>query len=281
MVFPAIFSRRGAFANLLLGLVSSAALFALHANAAAPAASEDRVALVIGNAAYKDAPLANPVNDATDIARALEQSGFKVILRRNVGPREMRQAIRDFGNELRRAQVGLFYFAGHGVQVKGENYLVPVGADIQSEAEAEDLAINANLALRTMEESQAKVSIVILDACRNNPYSRGFRSVSRGLAQMNAATGSLVAFATAPGSVAFDGTGRNGIYTKHLLANLAHPDTDISKVFQRTRAGGERNRRQADALGIDLIDRRLLFSAARGRRAGGHASARAADRRAA
>ena len=198
---------------------------------------EARVALVIGNGAYKDSPLANPVNDATDIATALRQHGFKVILKRNAGTREMRQTIREFGNELRRADVGLFYFAGHGVQVKGENYLVPVGADIGSEAEAEDLAINANLALRTMEESQVKVSIVILDACRNNPFARSFRSASRGLAQMNAATGSVIAFATAPGSVAADGAGRNGTYTKHLLASLNQGDSDLLKVFQRARAG--------------------------------------------
>jgi branched-chain amino acid transport system substrate-binding protein len=198
--------------------------------------SEQRVALVIGNSAYKDSPLSNPVNDAADIAKALDEVGFKVILKRNANTREMRQAIREFGSELRRAQVGLFYFAGHGIQVKGANYLVPVGADIDNEADTEDLAIDANFALRTMEEAQVKVSIVILDACRNNPFARSFRSTARGLATMNAATGSVVAFATAPGSVAADGTGRNGIYTKHLLASLRENDSDILKVFQRTRA---------------------------------------------
>lgn len=218
-----------------------ALLLVLPASAAAQrnlvVAGESRVALVIGNGAYKDSPLANPVNDATDTAKALQQFGFKVILKRNAGTREMRQAIREFSAELRRSQVGLFYFAGHGVQLKGENYLIPVGAEIESEAEAEDLAINTNLLLRTMDESQVKVSIVILDACRNNPFARSFRSASRGLAQMSAATGSVIAFATAPGSVAADGKGRNGTYTKHLLASLNQPDTDILKVFQRTRAG--------------------------------------------
>ena len=200
-------------------------------------AQEQRVALVIGNSAYQDAPLANPVNDATDMAKALENAGFKVILRRNAGMREMRQAIRQFATELRRADAGLFYFAGHGVQVRGNNYLVPVAAELQSEADVEDLAIDANYVLRTMEESQVKVSIVVLDACRNNPFARSFRSASRGLAQMNAATGSLIAFATAPGAVAADGSGRNGVYTKHLLNSLRQRDTDILKVFQRTRAG--------------------------------------------
>jgi hypothetical protein len=204
--------------------------------AAVADASPQRVALVIGNGAYKVAPLANPVNDANDIASALRNFGFKVILINNADTRSMRQAIRDFGLELRRAQVGLFYFAGHGVQVKGNNYLVPVGADIENEADAEDLSVDANYVLRTMEESQVKMSIVILDACRNNPYARSFRSIALGLAQMSAATGSLIAFATAPGSTAADGAGRNGIYTKHLLSNLQQGDSDILKVFQRTRA---------------------------------------------
>ena len=195
-----------------------------------------RVALVIGNSAYKDSPLINPVNDAADMAKALADAGFMVTLKQNANTRDMRQAIRDFGTDLRRAQVGLFYFAGHGIQVKGGNYLVPVGADIQNEADAEDLSIDAGFVLRTMEDAQVRVSIVVLDACRNNPFARSFRSASRGLAQMTAATGSLVAFATAPGSVAADGNGRNGIYTKHLLASLREADTDILKVFQRTRA---------------------------------------------
>jgi len=209
----------------------------LHADRPTARTQEGRVALVIGNSNYKNSPLTNPVNDATDIAKALQDYGFKVILKRDAGTRDMRQAIRDFGNELRRAEVGLFYFAGPGAQVRGNNYLIPVGADIESEADVEDLAIDAGYALRTMEESQVKVSIVVLDACRNNPFARSFRSASRGLAQMTAATGSLIAFATAPGSVAADGTGRNGIYTKNLLASLRQDDTDILKVFQRTRAG--------------------------------------------
>jgi hypothetical protein len=227
--------------SILRGLLLLLAIFASPSLAqrnlvVEKVAQEVRVALVIGNGAYKEAPLANPVNDAVDIAKALHKAGFKVVLKRDLGTRELRQAIRDFGDELRRAHVGLFYFAGHGVQVRGNNYLIPVGADIRTEADAEDLAIDTNYALRTMEESQVKMSIVILDACRNNPFARTFRSASRGLAQMTAATGTLIAFSTAPGSVAADGTGRNGVYTKHLLASLEHADTDILRVLQRTRA---------------------------------------------
>ena len=202
----------------------------------ARAAAEQRVALVIGNAAYKESPLGNPFHDATDVAAALQEVGFRVILRRDADSRDMRRAVREFGAELRRADVGLFYFAGHGVQVTGTNFLIPVGADIRSEADAEDQSLDVNYVLRTMEESQTKIRIVILDACRNNPYPRSFRSPARGLAPMTAVTGSVVAFSTAPGSLAADGDGRNGMYTKHLLASLRHPDSDILKVFQRTRA---------------------------------------------
>ena len=200
------------------------------------AAAEQRVALVIGNGAYKELPLTNPYNDATDMADVLREAGFRVILKRDADTRELRNAVREFATELRRADVGLFYFAGHGVQLTGTNYLLPVGADIRSAADAEDLSLDVNYVLRTMEESQTQVRIVILDACRNNPYSRSFRSLGRGLAPITAATGSLVAFATAPGALAADGEGRNGMYTKHLLASLRQPDTDILKVFQRTRA---------------------------------------------
>jgi len=213
------------------------ALVLLAAVLAAPLFAQDRIALVIGNSAYKDSPLSNPGNDAADMAKALGGMGFKVILRRNANTRAMRQAIREFGTELRGAQVGLFYYAGHGVQVRGANYLVPVGADIRGEADVEDQGIDANYVLRTMEEAQTKMNIVILDACRNNPYASGFRSATRGLAQMTAATGTLIAFSTAPGSVAQDGSGRNGLYTQHLLESLRQSDSDILKVFQRTRAG--------------------------------------------
>jgi TPR repeat protein len=203
----------------------------------AVATSEPRVALVVGNAAYKESPLTNPVNDANDVASALRDLGFKVFLLRDGNTRDMRQAIREWGAELRRARVGLFYFAGHGVQIRGNNYLLPVATAFGSEADVEDLAIDANYAVRTMEESQVEVSIVILDACRNNPFARSFRSTAAGLAQMTAAKGTVIAFATAPGSVASDGKGRNGTYTRNLLDNLRQSDTDILKVFQRTRAG--------------------------------------------
>ena len=200
-------------------------------------ANEARVALVIGNSTYKDAPLRNPVNDAQDVAKELSRLGFKVTLKENADQKTMKQAIRDFGGQLKAGGVGLFYYAGHGMQVKGRNYLVPVGVDIQSEDEVEDQSVDVSLVLEKMESAKNRVNVVVLDACRNNPFARRFRSAASGLGAMDAAKGSYIAYATAPNSVAADGAGRNGIYTKHLLASLKHSESDIEKVFKRVRAG--------------------------------------------
>jgi uncharacterized caspase-like protein len=215
-----------------------ALLLALLCTGAGAQSSQARVALIIGNGAYQFDKLRNPVNDATDVADALKPFGFKVILRTDATQRQMKRALRDFRSELRRDGVGLFYYAGHGVQSKGRNYLVPVGADIEQESDVEDEAVDANLILAYMEEAGTRVNIIILDACRNNPFSRGFRSASRGLAIMETvAKGTFIAYATAPGSVAADGDGRNGLYTKHLLSSLRNPDSDIERVFKRVRTG--------------------------------------------
>lgn len=204
---------------------------------AAVPANEQRVALVIGNSAYKASPLRNPVNDATDMANALRELGFKTTLRTNASQRQMKDAIREFGAELTRGGVGLFYFAGHGVQYKGHNFLVPIGATIEREAHIEDETVNAAFVLAHMEEARNRINLVILDACRDYPYTRGMRSASRGLAPMDAAQGTLVAFATAPGAVAQDGDGRNGIYTKHLLRQIRQPGVPVELMFKRVRDG--------------------------------------------
>ena len=197
---------------------------------------EQRVALVIGNGAYQSSPLKNPVNDATDMAQALKDKGFAVTLRTNIGNRDMRQAIRAFSQALKAGGVGLFYFAGHGVQSKGRNYLIPLNAEIKEEFELEDEAFDANRVLAGMEEAGNRVNIVILDACRDNPFGRAWRTSATGLAQLSAPIGSFVAFATAPGSVAADGSGRNGLFTSHLLTSLRNPDSDIDRVFTRVAA---------------------------------------------
>jgi TPR repeat protein len=205
--------------------------------AAAPARAEKRTALIIGNAAYKSAPLKNPVNDARDMASLLRTLGFDVTLKTDANHQQMEEAVREFGRKLRGGGVGLFYFAGHGVQVAGDNYLVPVDAQIASEADVRYGCLNAGLVLGKMEDAGNQVNLVVLDACRNNPFGRGFRSAEAGLAKMDAPKGSLIAYATAPGRVAGDGSGRNGVYTKFLLQNLRTPGLSLGDVFMRTRMG--------------------------------------------
>lgn len=202
------------------------------------AGGRKRVALVIGNAAYDYSPLLNPRNDAIDIGKALETFGFEVTLVTDGSNQEMRNAIRVFGERSSSADAALFYFAGHGVQIRGVNYLVPVRESLRTEAEVEDRSISADFVLRTMEGSRPKVNIVILDACRDNPFISKTRSGARGLASMEAPVGTILAFSTSPGAVAYDGSdGRNGLYTKHLLLSLTGENTDIAKIFQRARAG--------------------------------------------
>lgn len=201
-----------------------------------------RLALVIGNAAYKDGALANPVNDARAMAEALRGAGFKVMLHTDLDQRRMTQAAREFGDALRKSGgVGLFYFAGHGVQIKGRNYLVPIGADIQREDEVTYAALDAQAVLDKMEAAGNGTNVLILDACRNNPFARSFRSASAGLAQMDAPVGTLVAFATAPGMVASDGTGSNGLYTQNLLEAMRKPGLKVEDVFKQVRVAVRRD----------------------------------------
>ena len=199
-------------------------------------AKDKRVALVIGNGAYQRTPLKNPVNDARAMAHALREVGFDVLLRENVSQQEFIAVVREFGELLKnRGGVGLFYYAGHGVQLKGLNYLIPVDATAENEDELRYRAIDANQILEKMAEANNPLNLVILDACRDNPFPRSFRSQQRGLAQMDAPTGTIIAFATAPGAVAYDGTGDNGVYTKYLLRNLTTPGLPIEMVLKRVR----------------------------------------------
>ncbi|MCK5658900.1 MAG: caspase family protein, partial [Alphaproteobacteria bacterium] len=196
---------------------------------------EDRIALVIGNSDYKIGPLANPANDASDMANSLRKCGFTVIKNINCSRQQMRRVIREFGEKIRNGGVGLFYYAGHGLQVNGENYLVPVDANITVEYEVEDECVKASSVLRAMEDAGNRLNIVILDACRNNPFKRSFRSGARGLARMDAPAGSLIAYSTAPGSVAADGTGRNGLYTSNLMKHMMTPGLSIEEMFKNVR----------------------------------------------
>ncbi len=196
---------------------------------------EQKFALVIGNSAYESSPLKNPVNDARAISQTLSALGFQVILKENINQVEMKLAVREFGGKIKNGGVGLFYFAGHGVQVKGQNYLVPIGATITKEEEVEYEGLDVGFVMAQMDAAKNRMNIVILDACRNNPFARSYRSESNGLASISAPSGTLIAYATAPGSVASDGDGANGLYTQELLFNLKTVGLNIEEVFKRVR----------------------------------------------
>ena len=206
-----------------------------------PPISGTRVALVIGNSGYQNiSRLRNPVNDARAIGKILRENGFQVTALLDADRRDMLRAVQDFGRKLRSGGVGLFYFAGHGVQARGRNYLIPLGARVEGEADLEFEAVDAGRVLAKMENAQNQLNIVILDACRNNPYGGAFRSARNGLAQVSAPTGSLVAYATAPGKVAADGDGRNGLYTEQLIRHMRTPGLKLEDVFKRVRIDVQR-----------------------------------------
>lgn len=198
------------------------------------AVAERRVALVIGNAAYPGvAVLKNPANDARDIAAKLKRLGFDVIVRTDVRQKEMLRALTEFGDKVQTGTEALFFYAGHGMQVRGRNYLIPIDAEIRSESSVSSEAVDVDQLLDKL--ATARLSLVILDACRNNPFERRFRGGGQGLAQINAPTGTLIAYATAPGKVAADGDGRNGLYTAELLSAMDVPGIKIEDVFKRVR----------------------------------------------
>jgi len=208
---------------------------------AAPTAvsSGARVALVIGNSAYASMPLRNPVSDATAMAEALRGCGFEVMLVADAGLRAMEEAIDAFGDRLGEGSAALFYYAGHGLQSGGQNYLVPVDAAMKAEKDARYECVDADRVLVRMESARAGVSIVILDACRSNPFERNFRAAGAGLATMNAADmniGCLIAYSTSPGRVAEDGSGSHSLYTASLLEHLKTPGLPVEEVFKRVRA---------------------------------------------
>ena len=200
--------------------------------------AEKRVALVLGNSAYADAPLSNPVNDATLIAETLRNLDFDVIEKKDVDQKEMKRAIREFGERLEQSgqdTVGLFFYAGHGIQVDGVNYLVPVNAQISKESDVNIEAVSAQAVLATINYARNRLNMVIIDACRNNPYAGGFRSAPRGLARMNAPTGTLLAYATAPGEVAADGKEKNSPYSESLAKAMQLKGVPVEQMFKYVR----------------------------------------------
>ena len=223
----------------------AAAAFAVLMLAVSPAAAQQRLALVVGNAAYATAgALANPVNDARDVAAALGKLGFEVIVGIDLDKRAFESRVRDFARKLPQSDTAVFFYAGHGLQVGGRNYLVPVDAQLQSERDLDFEGMALDLVLKQMElERDGKVSIVLLDACRDNPLARnlarsmGTRSqnVGQGLAQVQAGVGTFVAYATQPGNVALDGSGRNSPFTGALLRVIDTPAKPITAIMTEVR----------------------------------------------
>jgi len=219
--------------HLLLTLVLLTWVVALPAHAA-------RLALVIGNAAYTDGPLKNPVNDARAMSQKLTTLGFKVQRIENLKRQQIGRTITTFANTVRAGDDVVVFYAGHSVQVKGVNYLPAVDADIQSEEDVALNSLNLNALTERLDEAKAGLKIMFLDACRNNPYARSFRSGERGLARVSAApSGTLIHFATRPGSVAADGAGANGLYSSELLRHMDSPNVPIEVMLKKVSAAVE------------------------------------------
>lgn len=226
---------------------------ALHAAPAMSAQSvaagaDSRIALVIGNGAYRTAPLKNPAGDAQAVAAALRGLGYDVTLRQNTRLRELIESLREFSLRASKASVRMLFYAGHGVQVKGRNYLVPVDADPKSEDEIQRQSADVGEFVDRLTAIRGGANIVVLDACRVNPFAGGvivgpdgrrlkFRGATPGgLAPLDAPVGTLVAFSTAPNGVALDGAkGEHSVYARHLLANLPTPGLQIEQLFKRVR----------------------------------------------
>jgi hypothetical protein len=222
-------------------MIRAAAALAFFLLAAVmPTAANDRVALLIGNNNYGAAPLRNAVNDAKDLAEALKEVGFKVIVRENATRKDMIDAVREFGTALEGASAAFFFYAGHAMQFKDRNYLIPIDVAMGSEEDVTFFAIDISQVFDRMDKARTRHNFIVLDACRDNPFGSSFKVSNTGLAQMSAPSGTLIAYATSPGSVAADGFGRNGIYTKNILANIRTPDVPVEIMFKRVREGVER-----------------------------------------
>jgi len=211
------------------------------AQAVPPLLGLPKVALVVGNSRYWQAPLKNPTNDARAMGEALRATGFEVTVALDAGRAEMLSAIRAYAQTLARKKcVGLFFFAGHGVQLAWRNYLIPVDARIEKVGDIEATAVDLGGLLAGLTEAANPMNVIILDACRDDPFGEGKRPEQKGLSQMDAPQSTLLAYATAPGNTAGDGDGVNGLYTEHLLRELAVQGAKIEDVFKRVRLGVRR-----------------------------------------
>jgi hypothetical protein len=194
-------------------------------------------ALLVGNADYPGAKLKNPTNDANDLGDRLKRCGFSIIKATDYKNEAMERSLHKFTEALKKSDVGLFFFAGHGIQVDGENYLNAIDTKFADETSTKHSSLALNRVIDTMEKYGTSTKIIILDACRNNPFERAWcRSASlRGLAPIYAPKGTIIAYATSPGETASDGSGRNGAYTEALLRHIDAPDLSIEEMFKRVR----------------------------------------------
>ncbi len=244
----------------------SAALVAAALLTCGPAAFayDDRVALVIGNDAYPTSPLKNAQNDARAVAKTLSDLGFKVVIKTNADIVTMRTAVIDFTKVLEGTKAAVLYYAGHGIQYRNKNFMVPVDAKFTSEAEIVYNAVDIGQVLESMDDAKVPFKFVILDACRDNPFSTVFAST--GLAKITKVPpGTTVAYAAAAGEVAADGDGANGLYTKHLLNELRNPDYQAGLMFQRvqTAVAQESSNKQLPELYSTPLPRGAFFFAER------------------
>jgi uncharacterized caspase-like protein len=195
-----------------------------------------RIALVVGNAKYRDAPLKNPINDAQSITNELQKVGFKVTTQLDVGRTALVSAIEKFSAELAKSKgVGMFYYAGHGAQLGWRNYLIPVDAEIDKLEDMKTKTVDLSSLLGGISKAANPMNVIILDACRDNPFGKKLPTEQKGLSQFDAPPNSLLCYATAPGNVASDGGGTNGLFTENLLREMRNPEAKIEDVFKRVR----------------------------------------------
>jgi hypothetical protein len=200
-----------------------------------------RLALVIGNSGYQVSPLKNPANDARAMSETLRQTGFDVTLALDVPRAEMLAAARQYTDALEKGKpIGLFYFAGHGMQLAWRNYLLPVDAVVERQEDIAKQCLDVNTVIEGIARAANPMNLIILDACRENPFGRDFRVEQKGLSQLDAPHGTFLAYATSPGNVASDGAGANGLYTENLLREMRVPEAKIEDVFKRVRLGVRR-----------------------------------------
>ena len=251
-------------AKLIFATSIMAAGFSVAAHA------QKRIALVVGNSAYKNvSPLDNPKNDARLIADTLLSLGFTLTggaAQIDLDKSSLDRAVQSFGNQLLGAEVALFYYAGHGFQLRNSNYLIPVDANLTKESDVDFQMVDVGLVLRQMEGSGTKLNLVILDACRNNPFGgRGLRAATRGLGRIDAPEGTMISFATQPGNVAVDGNDGNSPFTKALATTMRKPGLDIFQTFNEVGISVKRSTAGAQLPWVSSspIDGSFYFTAAK------------------